>query len=181
VPLEFDPIEEAGRQWASHFDERFVSPMRAITSVMRVQQVWLARLNEALLPHGLTFARYEALMLLYFGRTGALPLGKIGARLQVHPASVTNLIDGLERDGLVAREPHPSDRRTTLARITAQGRERAVAATAELHAIRFGTDLPEAELDMVTEILRGARVEAGDFQVTSDAAAVPSQASEKPQ
>ncbi len=164
MPLEFDPIDEAGRQWASHFDARYVPPMRAITSVMRVQQLWLARLNDALGPHGLTFARYEALMLLYFSRAGALPLGKIGARLQVHPASVTNLIDGLERDGLVVREPHPSDRRTTLARVTPEGRVRAEAATAELHAINFGTDLPEAELDTITEILRGARVEAGDFE-----------------
>ncbi len=164
VTLEFDPIEEAGRQWAAHFDACHVPPMQAITSVMRVQQVWLARLNEALAPLGLTFARYEALMLLYFSRTGALPLGKIGTRLQVHPASVTNLIDGLERDGLAAREPHPSDRRTTLARITATGRELARAATAELHAIRFGTNLPVRELDTITAILRRARIEAGDFE-----------------
>jgi DNA-binding MarR family transcriptional regulator len=164
VTLEFDPIDEAGRQWAAHFDARFVSPMEAITSVMRVQQLWLARLNEALAPHGLTFARYEALMLLYFSRAGALPLGKIGSRLQVHPASVTNLIDGLERDGLVERVAHPSDRRTTLATITESGRGRARAATGELHAIRFGTLLPESELDTITEILRRARVEAGDFE-----------------
>jgi DNA-binding MarR family transcriptional regulator len=163
MPLEFDPIDEAGRQWAAHFDVDQVAPMQAITSVMRVQQVWLARLNEALAPHGLTFARYEALMLLYFSRAGELPLGKIGARLQVHPASVTNLIDGLERDGLVRRTPHPSDRRTTLATLTDAGRQRAQEATAELHAIRFGTQLPDAELQTVTEILRTARVEAGDF------------------
>ncbi len=157
MTLEFDPIDEAGRQWAAHFDARQVSPMQAITSVMRVQQLWLARLNEALAPHGLTFARYEALMLLYFSQAGALPLGKIGARLQVHPASVTNLIDGLERDGLVERVPHPSDRRTTLATITDTGRERAQSATDELHAIRFGTRLSEAELDTITAILRGSK------------------------
>ena len=108
--------------------------MRAITTVMRVQQIWLARCNEALSPLGLTFARYEALMLLYFSRSGALPLGKIGTRLQVHPTSVTNLIDGLEKDLLAVRTPHPSDRRTTLAAITDPGRERAVAAT---EALRF--------------------------------------------
>ena len=60
-------------------------------------------------------------MLLSFTRHGALPLGKMGARLQVHPASVTNLVDGLERAGYVAREPHPTDGRTTLAAITASG------------------------------------------------------------
>jgi len=165
--LEFDPIEEAGRQWEAHFGAAYVAPMRTVTSVMRVQQVWLARLNDALAQHGLTFARYEALMLLFFSRAGALPLGKIGARLQVHPASVTNLIDGLERDGLVVREPHPHDRRTTLARITTAGRARAEAATATLHAIRFGTDLPEPELETVTTILRRARIEAGDFDAAA--------------
>lgn len=178
MALEFDPIEEAGRQWAAHFDPRYVSPMRAITSLMRVQQLWLARLNDALAPHALSFPRYEALMLLFFSRTGALPLGKIGARLQVHPASVTNLIDGLERDGLVRRAPHPSDRRTTLATITPAGCVRARAATEDLHAIEFGSDLATEELDTITEILRLVRARAGDFTVASDGATVPSPTSE---
>ena len=45
-------------------------------------------------------------MILYLSRQGALPLGKIGERLQVHPTSVTSLIDGLEKQGYVIREPH---------------------------------------------------------------------------
>ena len=64
-------------------------------------------------------------MLLHYSRAGSLPLGKIGARLQVHPTSVTNLVDGLEKLGYVERTPHPRDRRTTLAAITASGREAA--------------------------------------------------------
>jgi DNA-binding MarR family transcriptional regulator len=139
--------------------------MMAVTSVMRVQQVWLAQLNEALTPHGLTFARYEALMLLYFSRAGALPLGKIGDRLQVHPTSVTNLIDGLEKAGLVTRTPHPSDRRTTLAEITSAGREVAERATEALHAIRFGAaPLSESDVEALTAILRKVRVAVGDVE-----------------
>src|SRR5437763_4001442 len=137
--LAFDPIEEAGRQWRKHWGPGAAVPMMAVTSVMRVQQIWLGRLNETLSPFELTFARYEALMLLYLSRAGALPLGKIGARLQVHPTSVTNLIDGLEKAGYVERTPHPSDRRTTLAAITEPGRRVAATATEELNAIRFGT------------------------------------------
>jgi DNA-binding MarR family transcriptional regulator len=164
-PLSFDPIDEAGRQWRKHWGAATVAPMMAVTSIMRVQQILLARLNEALEPHGLTFARYEALMLLYFSRAGSLPLGKIGARLQVHPTSVTNLIDGLEKRGYVRRTPHPSDRRTTLAAITDQGREVADQATAALHEMRFGTPaLGQAELESITELLRGVRVAAGDFE-----------------
>ncbi len=163
-PLSFDPIEEAGRQWRKHWGAAPVTPMMAVTSVMRVQQIWLARLNQTLEPFALTFARYEALMLLHYSRAGSLPLGKIGARLQVHPTSVTNLVDGLEKLGYVERMPHPHDRRTTLAAITASGREAAIGATEALHRIRFGTEpLEKAELETVTALLRKVRFAAGDF------------------
>jgi DNA-binding MarR family transcriptional regulator len=164
MTLPFDPIEEAGRQWRKRWGTSMVAPMMAVTSIMRVQQILLARLNEALAAYGLTFARYEALMLLYLSRRGSLPLGKMGARLQVHPTSVTNLIDGLEKLGYVERTPHPSDRRTTLASITKRGREVAAEATEVLHAIKFGTPpLRKGELETVTQVLGDWRQEAGDF------------------
>jgi DNA-binding MarR family transcriptional regulator len=163
-PLDFDPIQEAGRQWRKHWGDEAVAPMMAVTSIMRVHQILLSRLNENVAPFELTFARYEALMLLYVSRVGSLPLGRMGARLQVHPTSVTNLIDGLERLGYVVREPHPSDRRTTLATITEQGRDVAVAATEALNDIRFGTwPLADSELDPITDRLRRLRAAAGDF------------------
>ena len=138
--------------------------MMAVTSVMRVQQIWLARLNETLAPFELTFARYEALMLLFLTRNGSLPLGKIGARLQVHPTSVTNLVDGLERLGYVERAAHPEDRRTTLAAITNSGREVAADATDALNKSHFATGpLRRAELVSLTGILRRVRSGAGDF------------------
>src|SRR4051794_17326382 len=121
-PLPFDPIAEAARQWRRHWGAATVPSMAAVTSIMRAHQLLLGRLNEALAPHGLTFSRYEALMLLFYSRTGSLPLGKIGVRLQVHQTSVTQLVDGLQRSGLLARSPHPTDRRTTLASITDEGR-----------------------------------------------------------
>ena len=163
-PLDFDPIAEAGRQWREHWGAAPVPAMMAVTSVMRGEQILLARLNQTLAPHGLTFARYEALMLLYFSRSGSLPLGKIGARLQVHPTSVTNLIDGLEKQGLAGRSPHPSDRRTTLAAITAAGQEMAERATGDLHEIGFGLDgLGRSELQSITDLLERVRARAGDF------------------
>jgi DNA-binding MarR family transcriptional regulator len=163
-PLRFDPIQEAGRQWRKHWGAGPSVPMMAVTSVMRVQQIWLARLNEALAPFELTFARYEALMLLDRSRSGSLPLGKIGARLQVHPTSVTNLIDGLERAGYAERIPHPGDRRTTLASITDRGRDVADRATAVLNGNRFGTHpLRKRELESLIDVLRQVRLGSGDF------------------
>jgi DNA-binding MarR family transcriptional regulator len=160
----FDPIAEARRQWNLHWGTGATPSMGAVTSIMRVEQLLTARLNELLRPWDLTFPRYEALMLLYYSRRGALPLGKIGERLQVHPTSVTNLVDGLERSGLATRSPHPNDRRTTLATITEAGRDAAATATETLNGIAFGTaPLGRKDLEAVTRIFRGMRLEAGDF------------------
>jgi len=163
-PLRIDPIAEARRHWTARWGGRPARPMAAVTSIMRAQQVLLARLNGLLRPYGLTFPRYEALMLLSFTRTGALPLGKIGERLQVHRTSVTNIVDKLEADGLVRRVPHANDRRATLAAITDEGRETAARATAALNDAAFGIDaLCSDEQEAVTALLRALRVDAGDF------------------
>jgi DNA-binding MarR family transcriptional regulator len=164
-PLDIDPIAEARRHWEQRWGDEPARPMAAITSIMRAQQVLLARLNELLGPLGLTFPRYEALMLLSFTRTGALPLGKVGERLQVHRTSVTNIIDKLEKDEFVRRVPHEADRRTTLAEITDSGREVAQRATVLLNDDAFGlAALDDSEQEQLTELLRTLRVEAGDFE-----------------
>ena len=164
-PLPFDPVEEAARQWENHFGpEAAVAAMRAVTSLMRVQQIVLRRLDEILARHDLTFARYEALVLLTFTRTGALPLGKMGERLQVHPTSVTSIVRRLERDGLVRRTPHPEDGRGVLATVTDEGRAVVATTTKELVSIRFGWDpLEDDSLAGVHETLTRVRRDAGDF------------------
>ena len=163
-PLRIDPIAEARRHWEDRWGAEPSRPMASVTSIMRAQQVLLARLNELVRPHGLTFPRYEALMLLSFTRAGTLPMGKVGERLQVHRTSVTNIIDKLEADGLVRRVPHEADRRTTLAEITDAGREVAGRATELLNADAFGlAALAEDEQERLTELLRTLRLEAGDF------------------
>ncbi|HYZ97269.1 MAG TPA: MarR family transcriptional regulator [Acidimicrobiales bacterium] len=162
-PLHFDAIAEARRQWESH---RWGAPaaMAAVTSIMRVQQIVIARVDEALRPFDLTFARYEALVLLYFSRRGELPMGKMGDRLMLHPTSVTNIIDRLEQQGLARRIPHPTDRRTVLAQVTDDGRQVVEKATEAVTAVEFGIGvLPEGDLDRLTELLRQLRVDAGDF------------------
>jgi DNA-binding MarR family transcriptional regulator len=164
-PLPFDPIAEARRQWKEHWGAGPESAMVAVTSIMRAEQILTARLKELLDPWRLTFPRYEALMLLLYSREGSLPLGKMGARLQVHPTSVTNTIDGLETLGYVERTRHEQDRRTTLASITPAGREAAAAATEVLNRELFGTaPLTRKELEQVFDILRRLRAGADDFR-----------------
>jgi DNA-binding MarR family transcriptional regulator len=138
--------------------------MAAVTSIMRAEQILIARLNGLLRPWKLTFPRYEGLMLLYYSRNGSLPLGKMGARLQVHPTSITNIIDGLEGLGYVQRLRHERDRRTTMASITGDGRQAAQAATAVLNAARFGTaPLRTQDLDQISDVLQRLRENEDEF------------------
>jgi DNA-binding MarR family transcriptional regulator len=166
-PLEFDPIDRAGDLWQDRWPgepSAVYASMRAVTSIMRAHQILIAELDAMLRPFGITFSRYEALVLLVHSKNGSLPLSKIGERLQVHATSVTNVIDRLEAAGLVRREPNPRDGRGTLAVITDDGREVADKATAEFNSARFAiAAVPPADLDRLFEILRVLRVDAGDF------------------
>jgi DNA-binding MarR family transcriptional regulator len=119
--LRTDPIGLAFDHWVSHGWNDAADGMALVTSIMRVQQVFLAHVETVLKPLGLTFARFEVLRLLGFSRTGTLPIGKIGERLQVHAASVTNAVQRLEADGLVERSPHPEDGRSVLVTVTGTG------------------------------------------------------------
>ncbi len=162
APLPFDPIDEAARLWAQRWDG--VRQMHAVTSLMRVQQLVLARLDGVLRPLGLTFARYEALVLLTFSSRGSLPLGKMGERLQVHPTSVTSIVDRLEADRLVVRRRHPEDGRAVLAEITPAGRDLVERATTALTGADFGLgSLDEDRLGELSDLLRPVRESAGDF------------------
>src|SRR3954463_14398769 len=171
--LPFDPIERAGETWERRFGP--AASMRAATSVFRVQQILLARFDEEVKPHELTFARYEVLVLLPFSRPGQLPLKVIGSRLMVHPTSVTNAIDRLVAAGYVERRPNPADGRGVLAGLTDAGRAVVDVATAALTGLEFGVgNLPEAELDELFDILKRVRLAAGDVADADPAEAVDS-------
>ena len=162
LDLPFDPIERAGELWDQHFGSP--KAMLVATSIMRAQQLLIARFDAILRPHGLTFARYEALVLLHFSRSGSLPLSVIGRRLMVHPTSVTNSIDRLVGDGLVERRPNPRDGRGVLAAITAAGRTLVGAATDDLMRDGFGLAAYDpGQLDEMFRLLRVIRLDAGDF------------------
>jgi DNA-binding MarR family transcriptional regulator len=161
--LAFDPIARAGDLWERRWGH---SPaMLAVTSIMRAQAILIAELDALLRPYELTFARYEALVLLTFSSSGALPLSKIGERLMVHPTSVTNTIDRLERQGYVSRRPNPRDGRGVLAEITDSGRDAVERATRDLMAADFGLGTYGAgDQGKIFDVLRSLRVDAGDFQ-----------------
>lgn len=76
----------------------------------------MAQAIEAL---GLTPSRTHLLWEL--GRCGPVPQRVLADALKVTPRAVTGLVDALVDDGLVTREPHPTDRRATLVTLSVRG------------------------------------------------------------
>ena len=68
---------------------------------------------------GLTPPQYAALTQLW--RHDGLPLKELAAGNNCTPATMTSIVDTLERKSLVTREPHPRDRRSLLVRLTPEG------------------------------------------------------------
>ena len=82
-------------------------------------------------------AQLSALSVLVFG--GARTLGELAAAEQVRPPTMTRIVQALERERLVRREPDPDDGRVSRLRATEKGRrvmqrgrERRVASLAAL-------------------------------------------------
>jgi len=162
--LRTDPIELARQNWIDAGWADAADQMAFVTSLVRVQQLLLGEIETALRPYGLTFARFEVLRLLAFSRRGALPVGKVGERLQVHPASVTNAVQRLEDAGLVERSANPADGRSVLAAITPAGRDLVERCTAVLNRVVFAP-LPLApdELAAGSAALRALRRNLDDL------------------
>lgn len=157
-----DPIAEARRQWIVHGWEPAAAGMAAVTTITRVQQILDARVQDALAPFGLSFARFEILRLLGFTRAGQLPMGKISDRLQVHPASVTSAVKRLEREHLIQRQTDTVDSRVVLAVLLPQGRELLERATEAINEVfrRIGPN--DSDLDRLIDLLNEIRAGAGD-------------------
>ena len=98
---------------------------------------------------GLSRARLSALSVVVF--RGPLTLGELAAAEGVRSATMTGIVNGLEREGLVRRRPHGTDRRAVQVEATAAGRrllDRARARRLKLVTSKLA-DVSDAELDVL--------------------------------
>ena len=110
--------------------------------------------------HDLTFARHQVLAWLAMDPESSLTLSWISKTLRIPPATVTNIIDRLEDEGLVRRVPHPSDARTTLAVITPRGEKVATEATRDLNETVYECiGLSEPKRGRLVDLLAELRAE----------------------
>lgn len=162
-PLTDDPIALATENWRRHGWSEAAPGMAFVTSIVRAQQILMAAVDLPLRVVGLSFARFEILRLLAFSREGRLPMGTVGRRLQVHPASITSAVDRLEHDGLVMRSRAEGDRRRVIVELTEAGRDLCERVTLELNRCFTSIALTREELDTVVDVVGRLRAGNGDF------------------
>ena len=98
--------------------EAFVRLVRAHAAVTRQLSAQLSA------DHGLNLNAYEALLLLARAPDSRLRRVDLAGQLLLTAGGVTRLLDGLERDGFVARDVCSSDRRVSYAVLTEAGRDK---------------------------------------------------------
>lgn len=158
-----DPVQVAHDIWADNGWRETAGGMAAVTSIGRVNQLINQRADQILTPLELSFARYEVLVVLYFN-PDPVSLSFIAGALQLHQATVTGLVDKLEKQGLLVRQPHPDDRRSTLARLTRQGRSRARTAIKRMNTGLFSElGLDVEQVQTLVALLATIRREWGDL------------------
>ncbi len=95
---------------------------RVVLSIFRASSLLAKAGNRLAGSLGLSQQQWVVLAAIARGGPEGLPLSALGRNLLVTKANITGMVDRLERDGYVAREAHPTDRRITRARLTPKGR-----------------------------------------------------------
>ncbi len=130
-----------------------VRATEAVMNTMRTADMLFERIGRLLRPLGVSAA--GGLVLGILRDHGPLPPSELGERLIVTRATVTGVVDSLERRGFVRRAPNPSDRRSVLVEITPKGLDVVgqVRTLIHRHERDWMSVLTEAELDTYIELL----------------------------
>ena len=108
--------------FAEHYPGASPRATEAAMNLVRTADMLIKRIGDLVQPFGLSPS--SALALGILADAGApLPPNQIAERLIISRATVTGLLDSLERRGYVRRAPHSSDRRMLLIELTESGRQ----------------------------------------------------------
>lgn len=118
----YDPVVR--ESLAKIGDRANVEPLEAIAALRLASGRVHAAIERWTESHGLSESRLRVLMALYYAPDSRLPLGALAEALDVVPRTITDVVDVLERDGLIRRIPAQIDRRSVHAALTPAGRAR---------------------------------------------------------
>lgn len=130
---------------------------QALDLVLEISTLLADDMRRAFERDGLTPARAHLLWVLQ--QQGPVSQRVLADALGVTPRTVTGLVDGLEESGLVVRQPHPTDRRSTLVAFTETGSRIAqemATGKAELAGGLFG-EVPARRLAALVKSLADVR------------------------
>ena len=116
-----DSVEWMRQRWLEQ-NEPKPEHFAAMATLLRTTILVTDEMDRVLKECQLSRTGYLILITLQTSREQTRPLGQLSKVLLVHPTTVTMAIDQLEKPGLVRRVPHPTDRRTVLARLTGRRR-----------------------------------------------------------
>jgi DNA-binding MarR family transcriptional regulator len=140
-----------------------VSALATCLSLLRIAGDVEAAYDAHFARHGLSQARFIVLMALR--RDGELRPAELAERTGVTRATMTGLLDGLEKEGLILRRAHAEDGRMWLVRLSAKGRQRLEGLLPDHYrrTAALMTGLSTEERQQLTQLL--AKVAAGIPQV----------------
>ncbi|GAA1213638.1 MarR family winged helix-turn-helix transcriptional regulator [Pseudonocardia alaniniphila] len=132
-------------------EETLAEAFRGVARQLRHQA------QRALAPWDVSPSEARALGVLT--RHGPVRLGTLSEHLRIAARSATEVVDALEKDGLVERRPDPCDRRATLVALTDRGAQvsAGVRAARAAEAEEFFARLDDADRASLTRILRSLR------------------------
>ncbi len=103
--------------------EYAIPQMVCTVTLLRTTTILHEALGHKLQQYGVSLAQYNLLVVLYSAPDRKLPMHAIGERMCVTKTNITKLVDGLERSGMVFRQPCPQDRRKVFASLSELGIE----------------------------------------------------------
>jgi DNA-binding MarR family transcriptional regulator len=127
--------------------------------VARLERALRYAINERVSEYGLTTLQYTTLSVLG-RRRGGLSNAQLARRAYMTPQSMSEVIEALERSGLIVRNPHPNHRRVLPATLTSKGRrvlaacEAAVGEMEEEMMNELSTDERASLLDALKKCVR---------------------------
>lgn len=126
----------------------------AVMNTIRTADLLFDRIGRLLRPLGVTSA--GGLVLGLLRDHGPMAPSVLGERLIVTRATVTGLVDSLERRGFVTRTAHPSDRRSLIVEITPEGLDVLAKVRTVVHGYekQLLAELSDAELRRLVDLLQ---------------------------
>ncbi|HEX5368496.1 MAG TPA: MarR family transcriptional regulator [Dehalococcoidia bacterium] len=151
-------------EWA---DVAAIEASLAINSCYTAQMAAITRLCTAL-GINRTIGRHALVRILHFAPDQRLTQFEIAAEMQVSSSNVTFLVDGLEKEGLVRRAPHPTDRRTVYVQLTDEGMQFAMRIVPSLARFmgEMLTGFSEDEKQTLGDLLERLRRNAESFDAS---------------